>query len=223
MNENFPAVQNLVMNREIGLDSVLNQLIPIAYDYLILIEVGSKMNPSAIVLTLKEMISDFPDWSIEDFRYFFRGFAKGNFNEKIFRLDMAVIYEGARKYEAQRTEVRERKIAEQKGKRNSRDHTVTPYSAEGEAFINEFLNTKMKPVKPDASIKEHLKQLEKEARLEWNRIPKIQGKSRHVKHDGKWETIKMSEDVIEIGKDDADLPIYESWTNFKNRYIREHT
>lgn len=60
------------------------------------------------------MITDFPDWKVEDFKYFFKGFAKGNFNEKIFRVDMAVVYEGAKNYEKERTSAREKAIAKQK-------------------------------------------------------------------------------------------------------------
>lgn len=119
LNTDYPAVINIATEQ--GIDVVVGDIIEFAHEYISLMEFGKKMNASALVLTLKEMIIDFPDWSVEDFRYFFKGFAKGNYNEKMFRLDTAVIYDGAKCYEIERTTAREKVIANRKHELNKRD------------------------------------------------------------------------------------------------------
>ena len=112
LNHELKAISTIAIEQ--GSDVALQVVLPIAGAYLNLIEVGGKMSAPAVVLMCQEMITDFPDWKVEDFKYFFKGFAKGNFNEKIFRVDMAVVYEGAKNYEKERTSAREKAIAKQK-------------------------------------------------------------------------------------------------------------
>lgn len=112
LNHNLKAISTIVSEQ--GDEIALQLILPIAGAYLNLIEVGGKMSAPAVVLMCQEMINDFPDWKVEDFQYFFKGFAKGNFNEKIFRVDMAVVYEGAKNYEKERTSAREKAIQKQK-------------------------------------------------------------------------------------------------------------
>lgn len=116
-----------------GTAAVMNEIIPIAHKYLNMVQVSNKMGAEQVVTALNEMIQDFPDWCVEDFRYFFREFSKGRFNAKLWRLDIATIYEGARNYEAERTTARERIIEKRKAELNMKQEDDFKKADTGEA------------------------------------------------------------------------------------------
>lgn len=163
LNTDYPAVINIATEQ--GIDVVVSNIIEFAHEYINLMEFGKKMNASALVLTLKEMIIDFPDWSIEDFRYFFKGFAKGNYNEKMFRLDMAVIYDGAKNYEIERTTAREKVIAKRKSENLKIEGSLIT-DPDAEKVIQYLIKNLAKPVKIEKEDPEIIAKRQKRANYE---------------------------------------------------------
>ena len=90
------------------------------------LNVNINMRPEQITVLAKELITDCPDWTVDDFTLFFRGCSKGQFGEIKFSIDQPKIYEMKAQYEEQRSIEREKIVSQRKANYVEQVNEVDP-------------------------------------------------------------------------------------------------